>query len=152
MGHVSPPPPAPDRAQFDRAMRSFLVEMAELMDLPASAAEALANVSPIRGGSGLLCRLEIARHTRVAIRPEVLLPISMRELAASDIERLLVLQEALAAELRWRVGLSTDGILQLMAMDWIDDPRDAVFALDLGQLLGRDALRALQGKVGGTSG
>ena len=152
MGQVSPPPPAPDRAQFDRAMRLFLVEMAERMDLPAGAAEALANRSPIRGSSGFLCRLEIARHTRAAIRPEILLPISMRDLEGRDIRHLLVLHEALAAELRWRVGLSTDGILQLMAMDWIEDPRDAVFALDLGQLLGRDALRELQGKVGGSSG
>jgi len=145
MAHASPPPSATDSMPFDCAMRAFLVEMAALMDLPTGAVDALASLSPMRGGGGFLCRLEIASHTHAAVRPEVLLPIALRDLTGADVEPLLLLQEALAAELRWRLGLSADGALRLTTMDWIDDPRDAAFAMDLGQFLGRDAMRTLLG-------
>jgi len=145
MAHASPTPSATDSTQFDCAMRAFLVEIAVLLELPASAADAFAELSPMRGGGGLLCRLEIARHTHAAVRPEVLLPIGLSDLTGADVVPLLLLQEALAAELRWRVGLSADGVLRLTTMDWIDDPRDAAFAMDLGQFLGRDAMRTLLG-------
>jgi hypothetical protein len=131
--------------QFDDAMRAFLVEMAALMELPASAADVFASLSPMRGGAGFLCRLEIASHTHAAVRPEVLLPIGLSDLTGADVEPLLLLQEALAAELRWRLGLSADGALRLTTMDWIDDPRDAAFAMNLGQFLGRDTMRTLLG-------
>jgi hypothetical protein len=145
MAHASPPPSATDSLQLDCAMRMFLVEIAALMELPASAADALANLSPVRGGGGFLCRLELARQAPAAVRPEVLLPIGLSDLTGADVEPLLLLQEALAAELRWRLGLSVDGRLRLTTMDWIDDPSDAAFAMDLGQFLGRDAMRALLG-------
>lgn len=147
MGYAPPRPADADGAQLQRATKQFLVEMAELMHLPAKAAASLVDRAPIRGSGGFLCRLEIAAEAPAAIRPEVLLPISVHELERRDVAHLLVLQEALAAELRWRVGLSTDGMLQLVAMDWIEDPQDAAFALDLGQILGRDTMRQLLGSA-----
>jgi len=143
VAYDSPAPPTADRIQFELEMRRFFAEMAELMGLPAGAGDALAGSAPIRCCGGFLCRFEVATESHAAVRPQVLLPIPVRELAAGDVERLLTLQEALAVELRWRVGLSRDGMLQLTTMDWIDDPQHAVFAVELGRLLERDAMREL---------
>lgn len=122
----------------------FLAEMSALMGLPAGSEHALREPVLFRGFTGFRCRLQVApADVAIAVRPEVLLPIAARELDGPDIERLLALQQALMMELGWVVGLSSEGMLQLSPVAWIDEPRAAVDALNLGQALGLDALDEL---------
>jgi len=147
----SQPPGAPDAAaeRCADAMQDFLVEMSDLMGLPAGGAHALRGLAPVRGGGGFLCRLRLPDDDSVpvAVRPEVLLPVAARELTGPDVERLLALQQAMMLELGWVVGLSSEGLVQLSTVAWIEEPTAAVDALDLGQALGRDALDELVGPI-----
>ena len=130
-------------------MDEFLARVAFLIGLPRDGALALRNLETMRGPAGLLCRLRIGADERVpAVRPEVLLPIAAATLGGARAERLLALQQAMMLELRWVIGLSSDGRLQLSTADWLHEPAAAVEALDVGQLLGLRALRELDVDAG----
>ena len=134
----------------EASAEGFLAEMSVLMGLPAGSGRALCEPAAFRGFAGFKCRLQLAADAAaVAVRPAVLLPIAARELAGPDIERLLALQQAMMMELGWVVGLSPEGMLQLSPIAWIDEPGAAVAALDLGQMLGLDALDELVGALAG---
>jgi hypothetical protein len=130
------------------AAKQFLTEMAGLMGLPAGGADALCELASVRGYGGFLCRLQIAQDNgALAVRPEVVLPIAARDLNGMDVERLLIFQRAMADELRWIVGMSDDGMLYLSSLDWIDEPKAAVAAMDLGQVLAGNAMHELIGGI-----
>ena len=137
---------ASDAASAAESAEGFLAQMSSLMGLPADSGRALCEPAAFRGFAGFMCRLQLAADS-VAVRPTVLLPIAARELAGPDIERLLALQQAMMMELGWVVGLSPEGMLQLSPIAWIDEPGAAVAALDLGQMLGLDALDELVGAL-----
>ncbi len=146
MGSSRPATIGAAAGHVQNAAKQFLVEMASLMGLPAGGEDALCELASIRGYGGFMCRIQIAPDSDVvAVRPEVILPIAARELEGADVERLLVFQRAMADELRWIVGLSADGMLHLSPLDWINEPQAAVAAMDLGQVLGRDAVHELVG-------
>ena len=135
-------------ASVATSAEDFLARMSSLMGLPAGSEHALREPAAFRGFAGFQCRLQLAADpSTVSVRPEVLLPIAARELNGPEVERLLALQQALMMELGWVVGLSVEGLLQLSPIAWIDEPGAAVAALDLGQMLGLDALDELVGSL-----
>lgn len=124
--------------------RKFLSEMSSLMGLAPDGAEGLASADAFHGPAGLMCRLRFSESGgAVMARPEVLLPLPARELMGCGVVRLLSMQEALALELGWYLGVSSEGLLQLSPLAWSDSPQAAVSALDLGQAVGMETLHAL---------
>ncbi len=103
------------------------------------------NLRPIAGPCGLPCRLRFTYHdNRFVVRPEVLTSVLVRDLPSSRLESLFALQTSLVEENRWVMGISSEGLLQLQSIDWIEDPSQAVAALDLGQTFGELAIKLLQ--------
>jgi hypothetical protein len=77
------------------------------------------------------------------VRPQVLLPMLARELAGLRVEQMMAMQQAVMLEYGWMLGLSSEGMLQLSPLKWIEQPSDAVAALDLGHAVGMQALETL---------
>ena len=122
----------------------FLSEMSLLMGLPQGGATALQDSSAFWGPGGLLCRLQMQHDgASTAVRPQVLLPMLARELAGLRVEQMMAMQQAVMLEYGWMLGLSSEGMLQLSPLKWIEQPSDAVAALDLGHAVGMQALETL---------
>jgi hypothetical protein len=122
----------------------FLSEMSLLMGLPQGGATALQDSSAFWGPGGLLCRLQMQHDgASTTVRPQVLLPMLARELAGLRVEQMMAMQQAVMLEYGWMLGLSSEGMLQLSPLKWIEQPSDAVAALDLGHAVGMQALETL---------
>jgi hypothetical protein len=114
------------------------------MGLPQGGATALQDSSAFWGPGGLLCRLQMQHDgASTAVRPQVLLPMLARELAGLRVEQMMAMQQAVMLEYGWMLGLSSEGMLQLSPLKWIEQPSDAVAALDLGHAVGMQALETL---------
>jgi hypothetical protein len=126
---------------------SFLAEMSELMGLPAESGDVLMGPSPFWGPGGLMCRLQVSSsHGEVmAVQPQVMLPMPADELKGQEVGRLLDIQAALLSETGWCLGVSREGMMQLSLMSWIDEPGQAVEALDLGNAVALQTLYLLLG-------
>lgn len=126
------------------AAGEFLSEMSLLMGLPQGGASALQDSAAFWGPGGLLCRLQLQQDNSVtAVRPQVLLPMLARELGGWRVEQMMAMQQAVFLEYGWMLGLSSEGMLQLSPVKWIEQPSDAVAALDLGHAVGMQALETL---------
>jgi hypothetical protein len=133
-----PQPARPDEST------SFLAEMSELMGLPAESGDVLKGPSPFWGPGGLMCRLQVASGGEVmAVQPQVMLPMPADELKGQEVERLLAIQAAVLSETGWCLGVSREGMMQLSLMSWIDEPCQAVEALDLGNAVALQTLHLL---------
>ena len=118
--------------------------MSLLMGLPQGGATALQDSSAFWGPGGLLCRLQMQHDgASTTVRPQVLLPMLARELAGLRVEQMMAMQQAVMLEYGWMLGLSSEGMLQLSPLKWIEQPSDAVAALDLGHAVGMQALETL---------
>lgn len=131
-----------ERPAFTPRQVDFLAQLAILLGMQAE--DGLSLVAPrlVTGPSGLTCRLHLM-HGEAAVRPEALLPMSADELAGPEINRLLSIQALLLGEFGWYLGLSSEGVLQLSSLAWIDDPKDAATALDLANGVGTAVLHSL---------
>ena len=75
------------------------------------------------GPGGLLCRLQMQHDgASTAVRPQVLLPMLARELAGLRVEQMMAMQQAVMLEYGWMLGLSSEGMLQLSPLKWIEQP------------------------------
>lgn len=124
----------------------FLTRLAVALCIPPDQAQTLGNAQPFAGPLGLTCRVHVAPSSD-AVRPEVLLPLSLSELDAAECRRLLVVQAQVLSELGWYLGASPEGLLMLAAVQWIPDPHQAAAALDLAQHVARHAISELIGDV-----
>lgn len=137
-------PARPATVNTTTTSNEFLSEMSLLMGLPQGGATALQDSSAFWGPGGLLCRLQMQHDGAVtAVRPQVLLPMLARELAGLRVEQMMAMQQAVMLEYGWMLGLSSEGMLQLSPLKWIEQPSDAVAALDLGHAVGMQALDSL---------
>lgn len=94
------------------------------------------------GPGGLVCRLHLHQE-EPAVLPETLLPMSAAEFIGPEVNRLLSIQGALLHEFGWYLGVSGEGLLQLSAMNWVDDACDAATALDFANGLGIAVIQSL---------
>jgi hypothetical protein len=94
------------------------------------------------GPSGLAGRLEL-HPEHAAVRVQTLLPMAPGEFIGQEVELLLAVQGELLTALGWYLGTSSEGLLQLDSMTWLDDPVEAAQALDLANGVGIAVLRAL---------
>jgi len=108
----------------------FLARLATLLGLPAEDGTAIVAPRLITGPSGLVCRLHVMQG-QPAVRTEALLPMSADELSGAEMSRLLRVQSLILGEFGWYLGISSEGLLQLSSLVWIDDPQDVATALDL---------------------
>jgi hypothetical protein len=131
-GQDTPPPPSP------------LEQFADEVGLAAHERDALTQGRPFVGPGGLLCRVH-RNDSPAALRPEVLLPMSVAELGITELNRLLTMQSFLLSELGWYLGPDAEGVLTVSAVQWIASAEDAAGALGFASLLARDALAALIG-------
>jgi hypothetical protein len=140
-----PPPAATSESESDDTAR-FLEEMSVLMGLPArSGQDVLKGPNPFWGPGGLMCRLQVGRSDGelMAVQPQVMLPMPAEELQGQEVERLLAIQAAVLSETGWCLGVSREGMMQLSLMSWIDEPCEAVEALDLGNVVALQTLHLL---------
>lgn len=135
-------PPHSPAALTTPSQLQLLVNIALMLRLPASDAAGLAAPNVFTGPSGLLCRLWLQPDAN-AVRPEVLLPVRAREFRDEDMERLLKVQALLLDQLGWYLGASTDGMLSLMPLAWLNDAQAIVAALDMANGIAMAALSAL---------
>ena len=136
---MSPPSPA---TQASPAQLLLLADTAALLGLPRAEAAALAAPNVFTGPAGLVCRLWLQPEATAA-RPEVLLPLRAREFRDESVERLLKVQSLLLDQLGWYLGASSDGMLSLMPLAWLDDPQGIAAALDMANGIAMAALSAL---------
>lgn len=122
----------------------FLTRLAVALRIPPDQAQALGDAQPFAGPWGLTCRVHVA-PSNDAVRPEVLLPLSLNELDAAECRRLLVVQAQVLSELGWYLGPSPEGLIMLAAVQWITDPHQATAALDLAQHVARHVISELIG-------
>lgn len=122
----------------------LLLPFAAALGIPAEQAEGLCHAQPFVSPSGLPCRVHVTPEAS-AMRPEVLLPLTLNELDATELRRLLVAQAQVLSELGWYLGPSPEGLVMLAAVQWIQDPQQAAAALDLAQHVARRALSQLCG-------
>jgi hypothetical protein len=120
----------------------LLADIAAMLRLPAADATRLAAPNFFTGPSGMVCRLWLQPDAN-AVRPEVLLPLRAREFRDDELERLLKVQGLLLDQLGWYLGASTDGMISLMPLIWLDDAQAAVAALDMANGIALSALSAL---------
>lgn len=124
------------------AQADFLSQLAVHLGMPPSEGRCLAAPRLFTGPAGLACRLHLL-HGEAAVRPEVLLPMAVQELAGAEVQRMLSVQSLVLTELGWHLNTSPEGLLQLSSLAWIDDPRDAATALDIANGVGAAVLHAL---------
>jgi len=133
---------ARERLAFTPRQTAFLAQLATLLGMQPEDGVSLVAPRLFTGPSGLTCRLHLL-HGEAAVRPEALLPMAAEELSGPEINRLLSVQALLLGEFGWYLGLSSEGVLQLSSLAWIDDPQDAATALDLANGVGTAVLHAL---------
>lgn len=131
---------APD--SFTHEQIDFLARLATLLGMSAEEGGSIVAPRLFTGPSGLACRLHMMRG-EAAVRPEAILPMSADELSGAETSRLLTVQSLLLGEFGWYLGISSEGLLQLSSLVWIDDPQDAVTALDLVNGIGTVVLHSL---------
>jgi len=127
--------PTPSQSQL-------LGDIAAVLRLPAADACRLASPNFFTGPTGLVCRLWLQQEA-AAVRPEVLLPLRAREFRDDNLERLLKVQALLLDQLGWYLGASTDGMLSLMPLAWLDDAQAVAASLDMANGIAMSALSAL---------
>jgi hypothetical protein len=120
----------------------LLGDTAAMLRLPAADAGRLAAPNFFTGPTGLACRLWLQPGAG-AVRPEVLLPLRAREFRDDNLERLLKVQALLLDQLGWYLGASTDGMLSLMPLAWLDDAQAIAASLDMAHGIAMSALSAL---------
>jgi hypothetical protein len=120
----------------------FLARLATLLGMPAEDGTSIVAPRLITGPSGLACRLHVMQGM-AAVRPEALLPMSADELSGAEMSRLLRVQSLILGEFGWYLGISSEGLLQLSSLVWIDDPQDVATALDLVNGVGTAVLHSL---------
>jgi hypothetical protein len=135
------PPPSPISLPSP-SQRQLLADIAAMLGLPAAEGARLAAPNVFTGPSGLVCRLWLQPDVD-AVRPEVLLPLRAREFRDEDLERLLKVQGLLLDQLGWYLGGSTDGMLSLMPLVWLDDAQAIAAALDMANGIAVTTLSAL---------
>jgi len=131
------PPLAPTPSQLQ-----LLVDIASMLRVPVADTARLAAPGLFTGATGMACRLWLQPDAN-AVRPEVLLPLRVREFRDADLERLLKVQALLLDQLGWYLGASTDGALGLMPLVWLDNAQAVVGALDMANGIAVSALSAL---------
>lgn len=136
---MAPPSPA---SQPTPSQRQLLADIAVMLGLPAAGGARLAAPNVFTGPSGLVCRLWLQPDAD-AVRPEVLLPMRAREFRDDDLERLLKVQGLLLDQLGWYLGASSDGMLSLMPLTWLDEPQAVAASLDMANGIAVSALAAL---------
>jgi hypothetical protein len=122
--------------------QKLLADIAIMLHLTAADAARLSAPNFLTGPSGMVCRLWLQPGSG-AVRPEVLLPLRVREFHDADLDRLLKVQALLLDQLGWYLGASTDGRLSLMPLDWLNDAPATVAALDMANGIALSALSAL---------
>jgi hypothetical protein len=117
--------------------------------LPRAEAALLRAATVFTGPAGLPCKVVWqSADGAAAARPEILLPISADELAGPGVRQLLTVQALLLSEFGWYLGLSGEGLLQVMPLLWMNQPADVAAALDVGNLLGAVVLDRLTQPAG----
>lgn len=125
------------------AQTDFMSRLALQLGLSAKDGDALIAPHLFTGPAGLACRVHLQDGDPPAVRPEALLPMSAQELAGSEVQRLLAVQSIVLGELGWFLTTSSEGLLQLTSLAWINDPVDAATALDLANGVGMAIIHAL---------
>lgn len=133
---------AKKRDLFTQEQIAFLAQLATLLGLPPEQATSIVAPRLFTGPFGLACRLHLMQG-EAAVRPETLLPMSADELTGAEMNRLLAVQSLVLGEFGWYLGLSSEGLLQLSSLVWIDDPQDAATALDLANGVATAVLQSL---------
>ena len=115
-----------------------------ILGLPPLAHARLAAGEPIVGPSGFLCRIHTQRRDQpVRAFPEIILPLSARELGGDDVVRLLAVQETLLTECGWRLAMSEQGLLCLMPLMSESGAETIAALLNQGQTIARSVLHVL---------
>lgn len=135
------PPPSP-ASQPTPSQLQLLAATAVLLGLRAGDGARLAAPNVFTGPAGLVCRLWLQAEANAA-RPEVLLPLHAREFRDESLERLLKVQSLLLDQLGWYLGASTDGMLSLMPLAWLDDAQAIAASLDMANGIAMAAVAAL---------
>jgi hypothetical protein len=135
------PPPSP-AAHPTPSQLQLLADIAVMLGLPAADGARLAAPQVFTGPAGLVCRLWLQPEANAA-RPEVLLPLRAREFRDESLERLLKVQSLLLDQLGWYLGASTDGMLSLMPLAWLEDAQAIAASLDMANGIAMAALPAL---------
>ena len=122
--------------------KSFLIQIAMLLGIPASSHAELVAPMAITGPSGLDCRLHLL-DGHCSVFPEIVLPLSVNELMGPEVGQLLEIQRMLLIEFGWYLGVSAEGLLQLSSIAWIDEVHEIVKTLDLMNGIGIMAIQQL---------
>ena len=126
------------------SIQPLLATVSTILGLSPPIHARLAAGEPILGPSGLLCRIHTqgASHPLRAF-PEIILPLSVRELGGDDVVRLLAVQETLLTECGWRLGMSEQGLLSLLPLMSENGAETIAALLNQGQTIGRSVLNVL---------
>ena len=135
------PPPSPVSLPSP-SQGQLLADIAAMLGLPAADCAGLAAPNVFTGPAGLVCRLWLQPDAD-AVRPEVLLPVRAREFRDEDLERLLKVQALLLDQLGWYLGASSEGMLSLMPLVWLDEPQAVAASLDMANGIALTTLSAL---------
>jgi hypothetical protein len=135
------PPPSPISLPSP-SQGQLLADIAAMLGLPAADGARLAAPNVFTGPAGLVCRLWLQPDAD-AVRPEVLLPVRAREFRDEDLERLLKVQALLLDQLGWYLGASSEGMLSLMPLVWLDEPQAVAASLDMANGIALTTLSAL---------
>ena len=134
--------PAPGARALTAAQSDFMARLALHLGLPVSDGPQLVAPRHIVGPSGLAGRLTL-HPEHGAVRVQTLLPMAPGEFIGQEVDLLLAVQGELLTGLGWYLGTSSEGLLQLDSLEWIDDPAEAATALDLANGIGIAVLHTL---------
>ncbi len=88
------------------------------------------------GADSTLWRLLVANEPeKFAVRPELVLPISVLEMQGQEVLRLLALQNYLFAEMNWWLSATDTGFLQLTSVVWSNESSATLSMLDIARLI-----------------
>lgn len=126
------------------SIQPLLATIGTILGLSPSIHARLTAGEPIVGPSGFVCRIHTHRLSHpLRAFPEIILPLSARELGGDDVVRLLAVQETLLTECGWRFGMSEQGLLSLLPLMSESGAETIAALLNQGQTIGRSVLNVL---------
>ena len=103
---------------------------------------------PIVAPSGFVCRIHTQQQNDgLRAFPEIILPMSARELGGDAVVRLFGVQEKLLTECGWRFGMTEHGLLTLLPLFSENSAQSIAALLDHGQRMAHSVLTVVSGSA-----
>ena len=130
------------------SLQTLFTQVCGILGLSHELRARLVAGDPIVAPSGFVCRIHTQQQNGLLRAfPEIIIPMSARELGGDTVVRLLGVQETLLTECGWRIGMSEHGLLTLLPLFSENTAESLAALLDRGQLMAHSVLTVLSGSA-----